>query len=712
VIDFKQHITRLEEKFARRSSASTAIAWALRCWQACKFFGGDEYRAALRRAGHALVATQRRNAAHAPLYLLTVFVSIELGNYDTAREMLDVAMSHKSFMRSSRPLYYGGLRFLCAHLDIRQDRMRSAKKHWRALAKHVKTAAPSPHYFTMLGLLHLSRQEYADAYDFLSRAFVAGGRSVFLYEGLCRYYNEAPRSPENGNVLPVLAYAAARGMDVSHIADKYQVSLSPLPQNPTGWQSQPVEIDTEEFLRENLLRFRVQLAKKSRVRYIYVSEPEKRGMAVYDATDDLIIEATGDDATFICLGAGRREVVDEMLSLTRVAPAADAELYLRFFQEGDRRFHLLAYLANYFIGADDPPQVAVEIFEAVLAEKSITKQYRNRVLAALGRIHYMAGRFDPALECYDAVGDALCSEALFEKLAILREKSANPASLAADAYRVLLGGIYDENLLALVLEHYDASYAELIALSRVLEAGQLDAIILRRALWMATWDADCQKAFVRNTDDELATSFVEYAIYEMLSNQERPEYDALAILERCYLEKEPENIFLAWGLASVYLSHNIATFNSEKIIGMALAALENEGILFPMFKENASTSFIQKHQPFMYRALPGKDCVLHYSVDGGAEYTAAPMRYVKFGIYAVCIPVFYNDEVRYYFSEDGATTAEAVIKNIVPYICDDSDSFFAINNAIIYQQMFKYDQVEEIAAGLVKEVQAVRSKIL
>jgi len=93
------------------------------------------------------------------------------------------------------------------------------------------------------------------------------------------------------------------------------------------------------------------------------------------------------------------------------------------------------------------------------------------------------------------------------------------------------------------------------------------------------------------------------------------------------------------------------------------------------------------------------------------------MQYVKYGMYMSSIPLFYNEEITYYFSEELPTgsvgTKTETVKNTTPFLhSHPTDQFFTINNAIIYEQMFKHDQVEKALGKLVKDVQTVKSKLL
>jgi hypothetical protein len=147
--------------------------------------------------------------------------------------------------------------------------------------------------------------------------------------------------------------------------------------------------------------------------------------------------------------------------------------------------------------------------------------------------------------------------------------------------------------------------------------------------------------------------------------------------------------------------------------------MENEGILFPVFKEHrpTSTPFIEKYQPFLYKSLPNKDCWLYYRIDNASHYSCVPMQYVQYGLYVAAVPMFYNETLHYYFSEQtdsgSASTKQASVKNTKQFLHENtSDPYYTINNAIIYEHRFKHDQVEKLISTLVTDIKPVRATLL
>ena len=508
----------------------------------------------------------------------------------------------------------------------------------------------------------------------------------------------------------------------------------------------------EKILEEELTLFEADIPANSDIRHIYFTQPETRGMTMRNVVEDepVVIEASSINLTYTCLGSGRRTIYDHGLLLNRRVPGAGVDLYRYFWEKGDRRPHVLIYLAN-------SSEADAEMLESLLQEKSLTRAYRAKLLVMLGRLYYAKQDFPQALKYYEQVSDAafdadlacqllqvymemgkhdhaikllskwhfvIPKNALYTAICTLCQADySNCAPLAFAAYRLLVDGLYNQELLELVLSHHSASYSELTELAQVLQSAGitsriLDKLIVETAVWLAKWDQCGQRAFVRLFPYECDMAFVEYAKYELLANDQRPEPDTLHILEEIYYKTHDS--ILCISLANCYLRHNFSTVNSENILTNAVETLEADGLLLPVFKENrfARIPFVEKMQPLVYRGQPDKEYYLNYSIDHDPTYEKIPMRHLQYGLFIACVPLFYGEEVSYFFSEEMDTgsvaTQTETYKNTVPYLHENTteDQFFAINNAITYEQMFKHEQVEKIVVKLVREEQEVMAKLL
>ena len=530
----------------------------------------------------------------------------------------------------------------------------------------------------------------------------------------------------------------------------------------------------ESALMPALTRFEITASPGTR--YVYISQPEKRGLEEYELTDGstLVIDATNENFSYKCLGPGRRSVVDTPLSIRRMVPLADPELYRHFFDKGDRRFHVVAYLASICLQNEKSDIKAMPIFEAMLEESTITKPYRTKILAALGHLYHNAGSHIKALECYaeidintldpanirqimeaylqskeyDRVAELIAqtyksipAPALYEGLCQLlapyedgpstQKKKDNMKALAQAAYNLLLAGYNSETLLNLTITHHKAGQSEWKALSGALQTPdpRIDAQILSGDLWMSRCDIHTQKAFQRLYTAKKApkecAQFIEFCKYAILTQNLVPEYETINILEKIYLsgntdhnDTVSDNNFLLLALCHIYLRHNITTLRSDKIIQQSIPAQKAADILLPVFKESKlhPHPYVEKYQPFLYHGQPGKDIRLNYRVNDG-DFRQLPMQYLRYGLFTAKLPIFYNETITYYYSDEMPTgsiaTRQSTHKNTTPYIHNNHpDAYFAINNAIIYEQMFRHEQVEKIADKLVADTVEVHGQLM
>ena len=614
-----------------------------------------------------------------------------------------------------------------------------------------------------------------DINSYLLAQFLANSRDATIELGLAAYaYHLLLTDPVHRSILKshdkIIMQTAARCLE-KNITGREANSLYQfyLRRCKTKGITGELIRRAETILHSGLTQFELL---PGRWRYVYIAQPERRGMDEYEFTNEgerQIINAAHDNFQYVCLGAGRRVIVDEPLTVKRVVPLADQPLYQYFFDKGDRRFHVLAYLAAYYLeskeagSADDMLGSAISVFEAMLTEKTLHKPYRMRVLAALGHLYCQSGNHTKALRCYAEIDiDSLAPECIRQILQvylqtkeyaqaaklIARRRKSIPAPvlyeglcqlmlqphvdnagslplLAEAAYDLLLSGYNSETLLSAVLTHHRAGQSEWKALASALETSdpRLDVHILSADIWMACCDAFTQKAFRRLHTAKKApkecAQFIEFCKFGMLTQNFVPEYEIINILEKIYLNQSPADNYLLLALCYVYLRHGITTFRSDKIIRHGIDAQEAAGILLPIFKENKPYPhpYLEKYQPFLYQTAPGKDIRLNYRIDDEPNFLAEPMQYLRYGMYVTKIPLFFNETVTYYYSEEmptgSITTHETSHKNTTPYLCDNHpDAYFTINNALIYEQMFRHEKVESIIDGLVKDVVEVQGRLL
>ncbi|MDR1000940.1 MAG: DUF5717 family protein [Clostridiales bacterium] len=514
----------------------------------------------------------------------------------------------------------------------------------------------------------------------------------------------------------------------------------------------------QDLLGSVLFSFRIRTTDNS-AKSIYIFEKERTGMSVYKLTNgSVLIEAH--DAYFAryALTADERQALDSVLKVTRLVNFSDVRLYEYFYNKGSRRFPLMCALSRHAMNAKTPPSWAIEVLSQTLNMREVSHMFANQIRVALGRMLYESGdpneamryfieaddsllpdiyieeilgafiaarNWDQAARLLAARHESVSDKTLFAALKQLCRHSAYHFAIAEPAFRLLAKAWYDKTLLRVVVKHYKGLQKEWQELSRVLASisiidKDLDSLILKNAVFIREMSDGAQGVFIRGAcDHESTRKFTYFCIYEIIVNNFKPMYETIPHLEKIYMENnEPQ---LAYALSHAYLSHGIVTARRAGIIDDAVRCMRAEDILFPVIKENkdklSSLPYIEKNQPFLYKGLPDKNIFLLYKIDNEPSWHKRRMKYWRFGLYLLHIPVFYNETIRYYYSNETAagsvTTHEAEIKSMAMFANpDQSDPYCVINNAVIYEQMFQYDKAEEELTQYLKSRPSINASIL
>jgi hypothetical protein len=342
---------------------------------------------------------------------------------------------------------------------------------------------------------------------------------------------------------------------------------------------------------------------------------------------------------------------------------------------------------------------------------------------------YVNGRdYDKAVHLIIKKAECISDRGLFYALKQIITVGKYNKDIADVAYELTLKSWYDKVLTGIVFQHYNGSLEEWQALSKALSAMSvteqaLDEIILKNALWMHVFDKGSQNVFRRmhemNPENPLIADYAALCAYEIIIKGTKPEYETIELLEKIY--ERGKDRMIAYALSHVYIQNDIATFRSEEIIKEAIGFAEKDRVIFPIFKsvkdKTLLSAYIESNQPFIYRGLPGRTVKLYYKADYATGFKVRMMHYVKFGLYFASIPSFYGETITYYFSEEmetgSITTKQEETENKNMRLSEDGKNpYYAINNALIYEQLFKYDMVEQIITERLKEKPRIKGWII
>ena len=518
----------------------------------------------------------------------------------------------------------------------------------------------------------------------------------------------------------------------------------------------------ESLVQHALFTYEVTMGNPS-ITHLWVFEKEKKESRAYEVRDGVVqITAASAQFTAHCFADGMRRLPETTLHRRRLAENVDYGLYLRFFRTGFISTELLIVLTRFCLAMEALPDEALPVLEAAMTDMAISRLFRMRAAAALGNHYARSGDYTNAAACYKDLdenaledrdveqmllvqihirdynraanlivkkAECISDRNLFFALKQLADDGSYNESIANVAYELIVKSWYDKTLISIVLTYYKGSQMEWQALSRALAAMSvsertLDEIILRNAILMHMPDAGAQRVFARMCDmDEgnpLLHDFAMYLSYEIILNGLNPSHETIARLEQLFLRGEEH--FLAYALAHVYIMQDVTTIPSANILTRAVRFCEEDGILFPVFKQikdkSMLTPYIEKHQPFVHHAAPEKTVLLAYRTDSdGAAFTEKPMRYVRFGLYMTHIAHFFDETITYCYVTQTPTgsvsSKEMMVKNSRIHLLDaPKDTYYALNEALIAEQMFKYDKVEQMITERLKPLPRLKGWIV
>lgn len=506
------------------------------------------------------------------------------------------------------------------------------------------------------------------------------------------------------------------------------------------------------------------------IKKVLIQEEHRRSEALRDVRGNkLRANLCEGNFKITCFDETMRNIIECRPKIQKLVENVDIRLLEYFFSKGQADTEIIVALASHYMNTaySEMSQNAVSVYEKTASSDHIAVSFKMQVRVALGNYYGAHKAFDRAMEYYKDIdeskidpkyleqilytyiqtgeidraahliahrGEHILDKNLFhaiKRISIGHKETKWAKSLAWLGYEQLTRGWYDKGLLDMVLEHHTAGLNDWTALAKSLSAiGVVEVAlytkILTRSIEICNPGKDIQVIFVKMEEAEpgadILTDFALYLTYEIIINGLVPEYGSIYAMERMF-SKYRDN-FIAYGLAHVYIQNSIATAKSGEILRLAVDAAMKDNILWPIFKDIKDKQlilpYIEENAPFSYRARNVSEGIVlsfHYRVDNLGEFVSVPMKYLRFGLYICHVPHFYGEELEYYFQEaietGSVTTTPAKIFNNRPHILENTDDlYYIINSALIYEQMFKYDNVEEIVTGRLAEKPSARAKIM
>ena len=434
--------------------------------------------------------------------------------------------------------------------------------------------------------------------------------------------------------------------------------------------------------------------------------------------------------------------------------------FYRFYKTGYKDKFTIINTIKYYLKIDNTDNNKTELLQNVLGIDDISTPLKMQVILTLGNINFYNKDYETATMYYKKVlekyiGDKyidnivksyiFCKE-YYKSIEIIKKKYRNleddtlfyaikeiskesiyNKTIAIFAYELLIRSKVDDVFIDIVVKNYKGGLKEWIELRKTLQnmgiiKKEIDEYILKLAVYTHSIDNYVEQIFMdlynNDTENKSIEYFLNYCMYQAFNGDYIFSDDILYIME--YIFKETNNSIIGYALGHIYLKGNYNLENKYKIFEKIIQNMEEEQLGFKIFENNKDKfkkfSYLYKNKPFVYNTYPNKDVYLCYKNINQEKFMSIKMKYFKFGIYIVTLPIFYGEDIEYYFAENtengSICTKKFFATNIKSLIFDIDDKYFKINNAFVYTYEGRYDEAHKVIEELIAKDYNLKGKIL
>mgnify|MGYP001264987024 FL=1 len=380
------------------------------------------------------------------------------------------------------------------------------------------------------------------------------------------------------------------------------------------------------------------------------------------------------------------DLIEKVLEIETLAPGLKAQCLItliKHYDEADNEERLISCLDRLDMG-------------------SLSADERIRLISLMIERAY----YDRALRAVEIFGyDGLALNLLIKLcsgwLHTYGTDEKNPFLLSL-CYFIFAKSKYDDIILSYLVKFYRGSTGSMLKLLQAakdfeLDSHRLSQRLLAQMLFCENHIEDSFAVFCdyyRDVSNRLLVrAYLTYHAYRYLVHNHEIADEIFPLMRRELSYEENEVCLLAWlkkNAANQELSETdlrFAEINIERLV--------RKGIIMPFFLEykdrlSLPDTVFGKHY-ITYVTKPGNQVYIHYDMGYGSEYVTERMPDIFMGIHMKELVLFYNDEVRYYISEE---TPEGIKKGeecSFRYVCDVTD------------EPTKYNQINKMLIALEKK---------
>lgn len=417
----------------------------------------------------------------------------------------------------------------------------------------------------------------------------------------------------------------------------------------------------------------------------------------------------------------------------------DPDEYVEYCIDISNNCMLLLYMYDRYLKAQEPAQSSIMLIRRILELEGLAPGFQTECLKALIRyydnnndeeqlqtcferldMNYLAA--DERLSCIELMIKHSCYDKVLKAIETYGYEDLPPDMLiklcfgwlqaygteekqpllVSLCYYIFVHNKYDELILTYLVRFYRGSTEQMLSLLQAAKGFELDThrLMQRLLVQMLFCESHIDESFTIFCDYYndisnrlLVRAYLTYHAYRYLVHGHDIADGLFPIIRRELCYEENEVCLLAWLKKNA--CENKLSENDLKFAEYNIERLVRKGIILPFmldYKDKLSLPdrLIGKHY-ITYVSRPGNQVFIHYCMKNhGNEYVTERMPNIFMGIHMKELVLFYNDEVRYYITEELPDGVKRSQDYTFHYVCDVTD------------EATKYNQINKMLIALEK----------
>ncbi len=472
------------------------------------------------------------------------------------------------------------------------------------------------------------------------------------------------------------------------------------------------------------------------------------------------INASSTNFFYYIFSKDKKDIIKSNIKINKVIEGTNGKYFNRFYKRGYKDKFTLINSVKYYLEYVDLDNNKMELLKNVLTLDDISLDFKMKVILNLGNISFYKKDYETAKAYYKKVLEKYindkyinnivtayinCKEyekaidiikkkahilddnTLFYAIKNISEEERYDKDIAIFAYELLLKSKIDNLFIDIVLKHYKGGLKEWVELRKTLEnigvlKKDIDEHILRLTIYTNSINPYIEKVFVKIYEEDIENKVIEYFLNYCMYVSFNGDYifsdDILYIME--YIFKETNDKIIGYALGHIYLKGYYKLDTKQDILKNIINNMKQDNINFKIFENNKDKfidfAYLYKNKPFIYKAPPDREVYLHYKNINQDKFYVLKMNYFKFGMHISTVPVFYGEDIEYYFVENmengSISTKKFFTTNNKNVVFDIQDEYFDINNAYLYICEGKYDTAHKVIQKLILKDYNLKGKLL